>query len=313
MADHGSEGEYKAEYKTVHHHHQREHKQLLIISALPPMVCDTNMGGYVYTLSMKNKNDYARYHGYEYWYTIGLANSSIYGPWNKVNLMKIIADKQEYPWLMWVDYDTLFLNMAQHIPFEEFEGKDLIIWGDEDKFYNQKDPHQGWNGGVIIMRNSEWSRMVLAQLLEYSYNWLDNYELHEEMRRDLGDKFTTALHDQQGLVHLVIKHPEYRDKILVHTWQGWVMHAWWKLVPINPSFGLNITGAHYNWDMTALVIHFAGCQFCKPNRATQNVSECAHDFMASYGRAYQMSLDIQGYKGKMDPFDWRTALGDFQL
>ena len=34
---------------------------------------------------------------------------------------------------MWIDSDTMIINPSFNIPFGEFKGKDLVIWGNETR------------------------------------------------------------------------------------------------------------------------------------------------------------------------------------
>ena len=46
------------------------------------------------------------------------------------------AGLQDFPdaeWYLWIDSDTIIIDVAFTLPFWNYEGKDLVIWGNETR------------------------------------------------------------------------------------------------------------------------------------------------------------------------------------
>ena len=56
--------------------------------------------------------------------------------WNKVSTIRKTLEETPASvaeWIMWVDIDTIVPDMTVTPRFEEYEGKDLVVWGDRKK------------------------------------------------------------------------------------------------------------------------------------------------------------------------------------
>ncbi len=61
-------------------------------------------------------------------------------------LLQMLAEKAEgtgAEWLLWVDNDALFVDVTTTPPFSRYDGRDFVIWGDEEKTFVKKDAHHG--------------------------------------------------------------------------------------------------------------------------------------------------------------------------
>jgi hypothetical protein len=61
---------------------------MMIATAINIDPCESFMGNYINILSLKNKEDYARMHGYGFYYALDQQNSTLFGPWNKIKVGK---------------------------------------------------------------------------------------------------------------------------------------------------------------------------------------------------------------------------------
>lgn len=97
---------------------------MFMVTALPERPCDRQgFGNYISTLSIKNKQDYADVHGYEFMWKAELINRHLPGPWNKISILRHLLntlDAQRFPWILWVDYDAIIPNMTFVLPFERY-------------------------------------------------------------------------------------------------------------------------------------------------------------------------------------------------
>lgn len=54
--------------------------------------------------------------------------------WNKVAwLLQAMNDFPDAEWYLWIDSDTIIIDVAFTLPFWNYNGKDLVIWGNETK------------------------------------------------------------------------------------------------------------------------------------------------------------------------------------
>lgn len=126
-------------------------QRVIIVTSVPETPCSSVTGHHIHLMSLRNKQDYANLHGYEFHWT---RTAHLAGPWNKVavllQLLQQHSTSQDPPWLLWVDADTLFANMSRTVSFARYAGKDVVIPGDEQAL-DDRDA-QGINTGVMLVR-----------------------------------------------------------------------------------------------------------------------------------------------------------------
>jgi len=66
---------------------------------------------------------------------------------------------------MWIDSDTMIIDVSFLLPFQRFKGKDLVIWGNETRLA-LGDGRRGINSGVMLIRNSDWAKDFFEQVAE---------------------------------------------------------------------------------------------------------------------------------------------------
>ena len=44
-----------------------------------------------------------------------------------------IQDRPDAEWYLWIDSDTVIIDVAFTLPFQEYAGSDLVIWGNETR------------------------------------------------------------------------------------------------------------------------------------------------------------------------------------
>jgi hypothetical protein len=81
------------------------------------------------------------------------------GNWNKETMIaKTLAETtpEEAEWIMWVDIDTIIADMTIVPRFDEYEGADLIVWGQRDKLMqgNLNEGDKPWNPGCARHANA---------------------------------------------------------------------------------------------------------------------------------------------------------------
>ena len=71
---------------------------MAVLTSMPSVPCDTPLGDYNYLLSVQNKQDYARLHGFELHVGVHVANTSLKaGPWHKVGMLNQVWEEASSP------------------------------------------------------------------------------------------------------------------------------------------------------------------------------------------------------------------------
>ncbi|KAK9693452.1 alpha-1,6-mannosyltransferase [Basidiobolus ranarum] len=153
---------------------------------------DQKMEEYWVPRTLKDKQEYARRHGYD----LLLKNTTDDGravSWSKIiNLRQAMLEHPDKLWFWWLDMDTLIMepqfsieeHVLEHASQHQYIEKDIVMsW---DCF--------GLNTGSMFMRNSDWSLKFLEDLLTLS--WHDPIMYGEQ--RKMQDLFHTG---QEGVDH----------------------------------------------------------------------------------------------------------------
>lgn len=78
--------------------------------------------------------DYARLHDYPIVVATRLADPTLHNMWNKIGtILKVMDDYPDMDWYLWIDSDAMIIDVNFLLPFQRFNGKDLIIWGNETR------------------------------------------------------------------------------------------------------------------------------------------------------------------------------------
>ncbi len=117
------------------------------------------------------------------------------------------------------------------------------------------------------------------------------------MKATLGT-FHRAFYEQNAIVHLLMRKPEYREKVFLENWDYWYFHTHYKYLPVSEWHNL-VTSHTKRAGGTAYISHFAGCQFCAPSNAKMEVAECVIDFFKVFSYAYD---HVQRELGEMRDF-----------
>jgi len=258
-----------------------ERRKLLIVTAVAPHRCSSPDGDYLNVLGMKNKYDYALFQSYDVYTGHDNVDHNLQGHWNKVGLLQQVMSHTDYEWYLWVDSDTLFLNMTFSIPFDSYAGKDIILWGNDTETYEVGHPILGLNSGVVFLRNSQWTKSFLAELASLAGD--DKKELFKTHM--LYDEF---LQDQNAWIYLLKTGglAKYSPHVLF-TPENSTQH-FWKWLPDEAALCRS----------SALVSHFAGCQFCSGSQP-QILEVCIDVFHKHFNFANRQVVQLmETIKGK---------------
>jgi len=226
---------------------------MIIVSAVQPKPCASSIGTYINSLSIKNKQDYARLQGYSVYIGTNLVDPTLGGPWNKMALLKRLMETTDYEWLMWIDADAMFIDVTFKFPFEKYKGKDLVIWGSEKDIFDVPDPWKGTNSGIFAVRNTQWARKFVDDICK-----LGAKDQEEVMRKGLVN-YEHALFDQNAFVYVMHEYGREASMQKVALEVNYAINGWWKHHP-HEKFN----------ESRPYICHYAGCQYCSganPNEA----------------------------------------------
>ena len=105
-------------------------------------------------LTWQNKIDYAKKHAYFLYDGSDQIDTSRPPAWSKILAVSHLLEEDHCDWVMWTDADTVIMNSDQRI--QDFlpadPTKHLLVGSDNGG---------GYNSGVFLLRNTEWSKKFL--------------------------------------------------------------------------------------------------------------------------------------------------------
>ncbi|KAF2270453.1 hypothetical protein CC78DRAFT_133154 [Lojkania enalia] len=182
-------------------------------------------------ISLKNKDHYARRHGYDFIvdYESHTDKGTCY--W-KFNMMERLIKQGKWDWIWWVDFDTLITNT-------DIKVADII----QDELANVTNADSidwllthdcnGLNLGSFIMRSTERALDFLAELWRLS-----------ERKKDDGHSPS-----EQDAMVMILKDPTYSAK--THVVPQWKLNAF-------PEEIACFDESRQVWQPGTFIIHFAG-------------------------------------------------------
>lgn len=136
-----------------------------------------------------NKQDYARWHSYEFSLVSEPLDDDLHprggsagGQWNKVAVLSRMLqetpmrrnlhrqnhgerqeeEEEEDSWILYQFFDAMIDDVGFTFPFESYAGKDLIVVGDAAKV--AAGDSSSLDTGALLLRNSDWARGFIRRL-----------------------------------------------------------------------------------------------------------------------------------------------------
>ena len=196
------EGEHAAECR------RNQPPRVLIVTAEQPTECSTTAAQWLGARAMRNRLQYAQEHAYKLYWSTDIVDPDFKGiqenaMWNKPALIAKLLNSSltaGVEWLLWIDSDAIFTDMSFELPLDEYIANDyhLVLWG-EPRMVNvtaeAAPSYFGINAGVLLLRNSAWTRDFLARILEDLPGRLvrDHREVDAAFERGVPAKLREAL------------------------------------------------------------------------------------------------------------------------
>ncbi len=137
-------------------------------------------------IGVNNKRYYCEKHGYHFInYKKSLDEKRKLG-WSKVLLTHDVMNNSDYKWIVWMDADTLIMNMDKKIEDIIDEKYDLIIGNEGTEICS----------GVYLIRNCKWSKRFLEEVYDedkYMAGRLADHEAFDETYKAHNPSHTKVL------------------------------------------------------------------------------------------------------------------------
>lgn len=237
-------------------------QNLVITTSLWPKPCAKPSGDHINMVSILNKIDYARIHGYEFHVYVRPIDKSLTKLYSKVGLLRKLLDytpRERTEWIMWIDADTIIMDMSFQIPYHLYHNKTFIAWGLEDGIL-AGDPNTGMNTGTMLIRNDKdvserfWTDVAHVSRINQQLEIGSPDTPEGRIKTELEDQVQLSgsfedLCDQNVIVYLLrVKAKDYMAQTLLESTR-YCMSCWYKDVPEYQSH-------------TPFVNHYAACQMC---------------------------------------------------
>ena len=285
--------------------------RVLIVTAEQPTECSTTAAQWLGARAMRNRLQYAQEHGYKLYWSTEIVDPDYKGiqenaMWNKPALLAKLLNSSltaGVEWLLWIDSDAIFTDMSFTLPLDEYAANDyhLVLWG-EPRMVNvtaeAAPSYFGINAGVLLMRNSAWTRDFLARILEAGEDIAASTAQQRTVMKGWEREEDGVVSDQSTIVYLLYTQPElWRAQTLLE--KRFALNGHWqqyygRLVPGS----LQLSSAIWGTDRVPFIMHFAGCQLCsgRTDAHYANRDECLDAMAQSLNYAEDWALAQLGLR-----------------
>lgn len=285
--------------------------RVLLVSAEQPGPCSTVAAEWLGKRAAKNRLVYAGMHGYgSHWCTDVVVPQFTEGDamWNKPALLAQLLNSSlvdGYDWLLWMDADAIVTDASFQPPWEEYAAKDLhlVLWGETRKLdtagTGTKPNYEAINAGVMLLRNSVWTRELLGAVLAAGADIEGSTAVQGEALSGLCDHgaYNCRVSDQSTLVYLLSREARWRNATLLE--KQYVMNGHWQEYRgrLQPG-SLQLSSASFGSDRVPWVLHYSGCQLCSGRTSPElaNWSDCRDSFAEALTFAEDWALAPLGLR-----------------
>lgn len=203
--------------------------RVLLVTGSSPKPCENPVGDHYLLKSIKNKIDYCRLHGIEIFYNVALLDAEMSGFWAKLPLIRtLLLSHPEFEFIWWMDSDAMFTDMVFELPWERYEGYNLVMHGWREMVFDQKN-WIGLNTGSFLIRNCQWSFDLLDVWGTMGPKGKVRVEAGKVLTWELKDRPAFEADDQSAMVYLLAKEKEkWGDKVYLEN--GYYLHGYWGIL-----------------------------------------------------------------------------------
>lgn len=240
---------------------KKKKPRVLLVTGSSPLPCESPVGDHYLLKSIKNKIDYCRLHGIEIFYNMALLDAEMSGFWAKLPLIRsLLLGHPEVEFLWWMDSDAMFTDMEFEVPWERYEGYNLIMHGWKEMVFEEKS-WIGLNTGSFLIRNCQWSLDLLDAWAPMGPKGKTRVEAGKVLTKELKNRPPFEADDQSAMVYLLAKEKEkWGGKVYLEN--SYYLHGYWEILV--DKYEQMIENYHpglgdHRWP---LVTHFVGCKPC---------------------------------------------------
>ncbi|KAG0557530.1 hypothetical protein M758_11G134400 [Ceratodon purpureus] len=267
----------------------------LLVSGSQPGPCANPMGDFYHLKFLKNRIDYARLHGLEFFYNMATFEKEMSSFWAKLPLLrKVMLNHPDVEWVWWMDSDAIFTDMTFEMPMEKYGKSNLIVHGFHNLLYEQ---HRwiGLNTGSFLIRNCQWSLDLLDALAPFGPEGSARVEAGKLFTEKLVDRPAFEADDQSALVYLIL-YGDPKWKEYTHLEWEFFLHGYWKYVVYNYEELMAKNHPGYGDERWPFVTHFVGCKPCKVGESEDGENdECFIQMERAFNFADNQVLEKYGY------------------
>ncbi|MQL91171.1 hypothetical protein Taro_023776 [Colocasia esculenta] len=260
-------------------------ERVLMLSGSQPKRCRHPAGDHFLLRAVKNKVDYCRLHGIDFFYNTALLHPRMFSFWAKIPVVRAaMVAHPETEWIWWVDSDAIVTDMEFSLPLHKYAAHNLVVHGWPHLVYEKK----SWtslNAGVFLIRNCQWSMDFLDVWARMGPHSPEYERWGQTLRSEFKDKGLPESDDQSGLVYLLRQKDRWADKIYLES--DYYFQGYW----VEIVGGLdNATRRYLEMERRAPELR---------RRRAEKVTE-------AYGAAREERLEAEGWRagrdGKRRPF-----------
>ncbi|XP_024403986.1 probable xyloglucan 6-xylosyltransferase 3 [Physcomitrium patens] len=267
--------------------------KILLVSGSQPGPCANPMGDFYHLKFVKNRLDYARLHGLEFFYNMATFSKEMTSFWAKLPLLrKLMVSHPEVEWIWWMDSDAIFTDMAFEMPMEKYEGKNLVVHGFHNLLFEQ---HRwiGLNTGIFLIRNCQWSLDLLDAWAPFGPEGETRVNAGKMLTAKLVERPTFEADDQSALVYLML-FDDPKWKLKTHIEWEFYLHGYWKYLVYRYEELMAKSHPGFGDERWPFVTHFVGCKPCQLS-VTPEVDECFLQMERAFNFADNQVLEKYGY------------------
>ncbi|KAL5205197.1 hypothetical protein ABZP36_033406 [Zizania latifolia] len=272
----------------------RGNPRILLVTGSQPAPCDNPIGDHYLLKSTKNKIDYCRIHGIEIVHNMAHLDRELAGYWAKLPLLRrLMLSHPEVEWVWWMDSDALFTDMAFELPFERYEGRNLVIHGYPDLLFRQR----SWialNTGSFLLRNCQWSLELLDAWAPMGPKGHVRDEAGKLLTASLTGRPAFEADDQSALIHLLLTEKErWMEKVYVEN--EYYLHGFWAGLVDKYEEMMEKHHPGLGDDRWPFVTHFVGCKPCG-SYGDYPAERCLSSMERAFNFADNQVLRLYGFR-----------------
>ena len=284
----------------------------LLVSARQKAACAQPGAEELVNRSMANHASFAEAHGMAHVWTRELIDPNYEGAWNKLAYLRQLLREllhgmqpppRPFQWLLWVDWDVVFTDLAMELPLEMYSsrGTRLVVGGDAALAIGRNGSaladYLKLNSGVMLLRVHNWSlALVERMLLRGGKTPSIRRRRAKEIQASVANLCVGCIDDQAVLLELLRNEPS-RWAAYTFLERRFALQGHWEdyedalpdaaslLLPAAEAVAtpLRRVGAPplpplrkrvFASLRVPLAVHFAGCQLCSGKGPPERTPRC---------------------------------------